>query len=42
MSQAGIVRHGLGRLLGLIPTLLMLITIAFFLIRVAPGGSTLR
>jgi oligopeptide transport system permease protein len=26
------------RLLGLIPTLLMLITIAFFLIRVAPGG----
>lgn len=26
------------RLLGLVPTLLMLITIAFFLIRVAPGG----
>ncbi len=38
MMQEGIVRHGLGRLMGLIPTLLMLITIAFFLIRVAPGG----
>lgn len=32
------VRHSLRRLLGLIPTLLMLITVAFFLIRVAPGG----
>ena len=32
------VRHSLPRLLGLIPTLLMLITVAFFLIRVAPGG----
>jgi len=31
-------KHALQRLLGLIPTLLMLITIAFFLIRVAPGG----
>ena len=31
-------RHSLQRLLGLIPTLLMLITVAFFLIRVAPGG----
>lgn len=31
-------RHALWRLLGLIPTLLMLITIAFFLMRVAPGG----
>lgn len=38
MVQGGILRHGLGRLLGLVPTLLMLITIAFFLIRVAPGG----
>ena len=38
MNHAGFVRHGLSRLLGLIPTLLMLITIAFFLIRVAPGG----
>ena len=31
-------RHTLRRLLGLIPTLLMLITVAFFMIRVAPGG----
>jgi oligopeptide transport system permease protein len=31
-------RHALRRLLGLIPTLLMLITVAFFLMRVAPGG----
>jgi len=31
-------RHSLRRLLGLIPTLLMLITVAFFLMRVAPGG----
>jgi len=31
-------RHALRRLLGVIPTLLMLITMAFFLIRVAPGG----
>jgi len=38
MTQEGIVRHATIRLLGLIPTLLMLITIAFFLIRVAPGG----
>lgn len=38
MIQEGIVRHGVSRLIGLIPTLLMLITIAFFLIRVAPGG----
>lgn len=38
MIQEGIVRHGIGRLVSLIPTLLMLITIAFFLIRVAPGG----
>jgi oligopeptide transport system permease protein len=38
VTQTGFVRHGLSRLLGLIPTLLMLITIAFFLIRVAPGG----
>lgn len=38
MIQEGIARHGLGRLLSLIPTLLMLITIAFFLVRVAPGG----
>lgn len=31
-------RYILGRLLGAIPTLLILITIAFFLIRIAPGG----
>ncbi|MGB7452937.1 MAG: oligopeptide ABC transporter permease OppB [Lysobacterales bacterium] len=31
-------RHALWRLLGLIPTLFMLITVAFFLMRVAPGG----
>ncbi|MBT8070665.1 MAG: oligopeptide ABC transporter permease OppB [Gammaproteobacteria bacterium] len=31
-------RHSLQRLLGLIPTLLMLITVAFLLMRVAPGG----
>ncbi|MBT8048016.1 MAG: oligopeptide ABC transporter permease OppB [Xanthomonadales bacterium] len=31
-------RHAAVRLLGLIPTLLVLITIAFFLIRMAPGG----
>ena len=38
MSQENLLRHAANRLLGLIPTLLMLITIAFFLIRVAPGG----
>jgi len=31
-------RHAFIRLLGLVPTLLVLITIAFFLIRMAPGG----
>ena len=31
-------RHAAMRFLGLIPTLLVLITIAFFLIRMAPGG----
>jgi len=30
--------HAVVRLLGLVPTLLVLITIAFFLIRMAPGG----
>jgi len=38
IQDSGMVRHSLQRLLGLIPTLLMLITVAFFLIRVAPGG----
>jgi oligopeptide transport system permease protein len=31
-------RHAANRFIGLVPTLLVLITIAFFLIRVAPGG----
>ena len=38
MKQQGIIRHAATRLLGLIPTMLVLITIAFFLIRAAPGG----
>jgi oligopeptide transport system permease protein len=38
MQGNSMARHALMRLLGLIPTLLMLITIAFFLMRVAPGG----
>ena len=38
MKQEGILRHTGTRVLGLIPTLLVLITIAFFLIRIAPGG----
>ncbi len=38
MRQKGILQHTANRLLGLIPTLLVLITIAFFLIRLAPGG----
>jgi len=38
VRQEGVLRHAAVRLLGLIPTLLVLITIAFFLIRVAPGG----
>lgn len=38
MNQNPLLQHALARLLGLVPTLLMLITIAFFLIRVAPGG----
>ncbi|MFC1701970.1 oligopeptide ABC transporter permease OppB [Pseudomonadota bacterium] len=37
-QDTSMARHTLWRLLGLIPTLLMLITIAFFLMRVAPGG----
>ena len=31
-------RHSLRRLLSLLPTLLMLITVAFFMMRIAPGG----
>jgi len=38
IQDSGMARHSLRRLLGLIPTLLMLITVAFFLIRIAPGG----
>ena len=38
MKQEGLARHAASRFLGLVPTLLVLITIAFFLIRMAPGG----
>ena len=38
MQGSGMARHTVRRLLSVIPTLLMLITVAFFLIRVAPGG----
>ena len=38
IQDSSMVRHAFWRLLGLIPTLLMLITVAFFLMRVAPGG----
>ena len=38
MKREGILRHAATRFLGLVPTLLLLITIAFFMIRVAPGG----
>jgi len=38
MRQEGVMHHAVVRLLGLVPTLLVLITIAFFLIRMAPGG----
>lgn len=38
IQELGILRHALRRLLGLIPTLLMLVTVVFFLVRIAPGG----
>jgi oligopeptide transport system permease protein len=38
ISEQGLLRHALQRLLGLLPTLLLLITVVFFLVRVAPGG----
>jgi len=38
VNQENLLRHATTRFLGLVPTLLVLITIAFFLIRVAPGG----
>ena len=34
----GMLRHVTQRLLGVVPTLLLLITVVFFLVRVAPGG----
>ena len=37
-AEQGVLRHVLKRLLGVIPTLLLLITVVFFLVRVAPGG----
>jgi len=36
--DSGMLRHIVRRLLGLVPTLLMLITVAFFMMRMAPGG----
>jgi len=38
IRDSGMARHVIRRLLSLLPTLLMLITVAFFLMRVAPGG----
>ena len=38
MRQEGLARHAATRFLGLVPTLLVLITIACILIRMAPGG----
>ena len=38
IQDHSILRHALRRLLGVLPTLLILITVVFFLIRVAPGG----
>ena len=37
-KDSGMARYALWRLAGLIPTLLIMITVAFFLMRVAPGG----
>ncbi|KAA9131643.1 oligopeptide ABC transporter permease OppB [Marinihelvus fidelis] len=37
-ADHGVMRHAGRRLLGLLPTLLLLITIVFFMVRVAPGG----
>jgi len=37
-AETGVMRHAGRRLLGLVPTLLILITIVFFMMRVAPGG----
>ncbi len=38
IQDSGMLKHTLRRLLGLIPTLLMLITVVFFMLRLAPGG----
>jgi len=38
IQDSGMLRHTLRRLLGLVPTLLMLITVVFFMLRLAPGG----
>ena len=38
IAEQGLLRHAVQRLLGLLPTLLLLITVVFFLVRVAPGG----
>jgi oligopeptide transport system permease protein len=38
IRDSSMARHALFRFLGLIPTLFMLITVAFFLMRIAPGG----
>ncbi len=37
-QDSGMLKHTLRRLLGLLPTLLMLITVTFFMMRMAPGG----
>lgn len=38
MVKQGLLRHAGQRLLGVVPTLLLLITVVFFLVRIAPGG----
>jgi len=38
IAEHGVLRHVAQRVLGLLPTLLLLITAVFFLVRVAPGG----
>ena len=38
IADHGLLRHALQRLLSVIPTLLLLITVVFFMVRVAPGG----
>ena len=37
-QSASMIRHFVRRFIGLLPTLLMLITVVFFMIRLAPGG----